>query len=131
MAASSCLIRVRNLQSRGVLSGFHAEIDPAALGIGIQAMIAIRLGRHFKPGVLAFHTHALALPEVIQLYHLSGSNDFLIHVWVKDAEHLRELSMTGITAREEVVHIETSLIFEHSRSFDLSVQPDLDEEGLD
>ena len=39
MAPSSCLIRVRNLQSRGVLSGFHAEIDPAALGIGIQAIL--------------------------------------------------------------------------------------------
>ena len=122
MAPSSCLIRVRNLLSQGVLSGFHAEVDPAVLGIGIQAMIAIRLGRHFKPGVETFRAHTLALPEVIQLYHVSGSNDFLIHVWVRNAEHLRDLTMTGITAREEVVHIETSLIFEHSRSFDLPLQ---------
>jgi DNA-binding Lrp family transcriptional regulator len=129
MAPSSCLIRVRNLQSKGVLKGFHAELDPTSLGFGIQAMIAVRLGRHFKPDVDAFHAHTLGLPEVIQLYHVSGANDFLVHVWVRDAEHLRELTMTAITGREEVAHIETSLIFEHSRSLDLPERGELDQDS--
>ena len=98
----------------------------AALGIGIEAMIAVRLGRHFKPGVDAFRKHTLALPEVVQLYHVSGANDFLIHVWVTDASHLRDLTLTAITASEDVVHIETSLIFEHSRSFELPVREELE-----
>jgi len=116
LAASTCLVRIRVLQTSGVITGFHAELDPASLGVGIQAMIAVRLRRHFRPDVEAFHKHALGLPEVVQLYHVAGPIDFLIHVWARDSNHLRELAMTAFTAREEVSHIETELIFEHIRN---------------
>jgi len=116
LAASTCLVRIRVLQTSGVITGFHAEIDPMSLGVGIQAMIAVRLVRHFKPDVDAFRLHALGLTEVVQLYHVAGPIDFLIHVWARDSNHLRDLAMTAFTAREEVAHIETELIFEHIRS---------------
>ena len=89
------------------------ELNPLALGVGLQAMIAVRLKRHYKPDVEAFRSHALDLPEVVRLYHVAGPIDFLAHVWAKDPEHLRDLAMTAFTAREEVSHIETELIFEH------------------
>ena len=113
LAPSSCLVRTRQLQQSGVLTGFKAEVNPAALGVGLQAMISVRLKRHFKPDIEAFRQHALELPEVVRFYHVAGPIDFLIHVWVRDSEHLRDLAMTAITAREEVSHIETELIFEH------------------
>ena len=113
LAPSTCLVRTRQLQQSGVLTGFTAEINPVKLGVGLQAMISVRLKRHFKPDVEAFRQHALNLPEVVRLYHVAGPIDFLIHVWTRDSEHLRDLAMTAITAREEVSHIETELIFEH------------------
>lgn len=116
LAASTCLVRIRMLQSTGVISGFHAEVDPVSLGVGIQAMIAVRLIRHFKPDVESFRSHALSLPEVVQLYHVAGPIDFLVHVWARNSDHLRDLAMTAFTSREEVAHIETELIFEHIRS---------------
>ncbi|HLF29571.1 MAG TPA: Lrp/AsnC family transcriptional regulator [Xanthomonadales bacterium] len=116
LAASSCLVRIRSLKQRGVITGFHAEIDPASFGLGLQAMIAVRLNRHFKPDVEAFRRHALSLPEVVQLYHVAGPIDFLVHVWTRDSDHLRELALTAFTSREEVAHMETELIFEHIRS---------------
>ena len=48
LAPSSCLVRVRGLQRDGILKGFHAEVNPASLGVGLQAMISIRLQRHSK-----------------------------------------------------------------------------------
>jgi DNA-binding Lrp family transcriptional regulator len=119
LAASTCLVRIRMLQTSGVITGFHADIDPSSLGVGIQAMIAVRLLRHFKPDVDAFRDHALALPEVVQLYHVAGPIDFLVHVWARDSDHLRELAMTAFTSRKEVAHIETELIFEHIQSADV------------
>jgi DNA-binding Lrp family transcriptional regulator len=116
LAASTCLVRIRVLRNAGIITGFHAEIDPASLGVGIQAMIAVRLIRHFKPDVEAFRNHALSLPEVVQLYHVAGTIDFLVHVWARNSNHLRDLAMTAFTSREEVAHIETELIFEHIRS---------------
>ena len=96
-----------------MITGFKAEVNPAALGVGLQAMIAVRLKRHYKPDVEAFREHALALPEVVRLYHVAGPIDFLAHVWTRDSGHLRDLAMTAFTSREEVAHIETELIFEH------------------
>ena len=107
------------LQTSGVITGFRTEIDPVSLGVGIQAMIAVRLIRHFKPDVEAFRQHALSLTEVVQLYHVAGPIDFLIHVWARNSDHLRDLAMTAFTSREEVAHIETELIFEHIRSVEV------------
>jgi DNA-binding Lrp family transcriptional regulator len=113
LAPSTCLVRTRLLQQDGVITGFKAEVNPAKLGVGLQAMISVRLKRHFKPDVEAFRQHALELPEVVRFYHVAGPIDFLVHVWTRDSEHLRNLAMTAFTAREEVSHIETELIFEH------------------
>ncbi|MBE9537471.1 MAG: Lrp/AsnC family transcriptional regulator [Proteobacteria bacterium] len=124
LAPSSCLVRVRGLQREGVLRGYHAEVDTKSLGVGLQAMISIRLARHSKADVESFRSHVLALVEVRELYHLAGANDFLVQVWVRDPEHLRQLIMSAFTAREEVAHIETGLIFEHTQSLELPVYID-------
>lgn len=113
LAPSSCLERVRKLVTSGTITGFHADLDPATVGITLQAMISVRLRRHSHAMVNAFRQHVLTIPEVIAVYHVAGATDFLVHVGVRDAEHLRTLTMTTFTTRREVDHIETSLVFEH------------------
>lgn len=122
IAPSTCSERMRRLEAVGVFSGFHAAVDPRVLGIGLQAMIAVRLRRHAAEEVEAFGLHARALPEVISLSHVTGPNDFLVRVVVRDADHLRDLAVSGFTTMREVDHIETSLIFEHNEKGTL---PDL------
>ncbi len=122
IAPSTCLGRVRRLIDIGAIFGFHADLNPKALGVGLQAMISIRLSRHSQAQVEAFRNHVLKLSEVVQLYHVAGHIDFLVHVWVRDPEHLRELAMSAFTTREEVAHIETGVIFEHPMS---GVLPDI------
>ena len=113
IAASTCSERVRRLEDEGVLAGYHADVDPGSLGIGLRAMVAIRLSRHAADEVDRFKAHALAMPEVIGLWHVTGANDFLVQVVVRDATHLRDLAVSGFTTLREVAHIETALIFEH------------------
>ena len=113
VAQSTCLERVRRLHDEGILRGTHAEVTPKAMGIGLMAMIAVRLSRHSRELVDRFRDHALDLPEVVTIYHMAGRNDFLLHVAVRDADHLRDLALTAFTTRPEVDHIETSLVFEH------------------
>jgi DNA-binding Lrp family transcriptional regulator len=98
-----------------VFEGFHAVVDPRALGGGLQAMIAVRLNRHERTQVDRFRAYAERLPEVVAFYHMAGSNDFLVHVIVQDSDHLRDIAMGAFTAQPEVAHIETSIIFEHTR----------------
>jgi len=51
LAPSTCLVRTRMLQQSGVLTGFKAEVNPAALGVRLQALISVRLKHHYKPDV--------------------------------------------------------------------------------
>ena len=112
LSPSSCWERVRQLREEGVVVGFHAELDPKALGIGLQAMIGVRLKRHTREAVESFRAHALGIEEVTAVYHVTGDKDFLVQVAVRDAEHLRDLALEAFTTRREVANLETSLIFE-------------------
>ena len=53
------------------------------------------------------------MPEVVALLHVTGANDFMVHVVVRDADHLRDLAVRSFTGLPEVAHIETSLVFAH------------------
>jgi len=116
LAPSSCFERVRKLVASGAIRGFHAEINPAALGYTLEAMIAIRLQRHSREQYDSFRAAVLALDEVKAVHHLAGENDFLVHVMARDTDHLRDLALDHFITRPEVGHIETWLIFEHVRS---------------
>lgn len=121
IAPSTALERVRRLRESGAIQGFHAEVSPVAVGIGLQAMVSIRLARHSRKGVDGFRKHVLGLPEVLALYHVAGSDDFLVHVGVRDSDHLRDFALSAFTERREVDHIETRLIFEFRRNTDLAI----------
>lgn len=113
LAPSTCSQRVKRLRDEGVLLDMHATVDPEALGIDLQALISVRLTRHSREDVEAFHLHALSLDEVRAVFHVTGRQDFVLHVAVRDTEHLRDLAMDAFTTRAEVAHIETSLVYEY------------------
>jgi DNA-binding Lrp family transcriptional regulator len=113
LAPSSCLERVRRLHDRGVLKGYGATVNPTALGVGLQAFVAVVLSKHSRALVDGFRDHLSTLPEVINIYHMGGQNDFLVHVAVRDASHLRDLALNAFTTRPEVARIETTLVYEH------------------
>lgn len=116
LSPSSCLARVRRLERSGALHGYHAEVDARVYGVTLEAMVAVRLEKHARPAILAFERHLGTLPEVRGWYHLAGANDYLVHVAVRDAEHLREFVLSAFTGRSEVAHLETNLIFSHRRN---------------
>lgn len=121
IAPSTALERVRKLHEAKVILGYHAEVAPLAIGIGLQAMVAIRMTRHSRDSLEAFQAHLRQLPEVLAFYHVAGKDDFLVHVGVRDTRHLRDFELAAFTQREEVAHIETHLIFEFRRNPELPI----------
>ncbi|HEY6563194.1 MAG TPA: Lrp/AsnC family transcriptional regulator [Pirellulaceae bacterium] len=119
ISPSTCLERVRRLVAKKAIRGFHADVHPTAVGIGVQALISIRLGRHAEISFDSLLKELTQLKEVIHVYLLAGSQDLLVHVAVKDVAHLRALVVDQFTTRPDVAHIETSLIFEFAKSVSL------------
>ena len=121
VAPSTCLERVRRLARLGVLRGFHADVAPGSLGVGLEAMIAVRLRLHSRELVDSFRAYVVELPEVRSVFHVTGGDDFLVHVAVRDSDHLRDLALDSFTTRPEVDHIQTRLIFEYTATWRLPV----------
>ena len=115
VAPSTALARLRGLRERGVVRGFHAEVDLAALGRPLQAMIAVRLQSHARSRIRAFVADVAGLPEVLNVFFLAGKDDFLLHVAAASTSSLREFVET-LSSNGDVSYTETSLIFEHIRA---------------
>ena len=113
LAASTCLMRVRRLQDTGVIKGFHADLDPEALGRPLQAIVSVRLQPNARPRIGSFARRFATLPGVLNVFFLAGVNDFQIHLAATSADDLRDFVVRNLSASREVATTETNLIFEH------------------
>lgn len=115
IAPSTCLERVRALRRSGVLTGFHAEADLAAIGRGLQAVIAVRVRPPTRAVIEAFQTFLEAMPEVVSIFVLTGNDDFLVHVAVRDTDHLHAVVLEKLAKRPELADVRTSVVYGHMR----------------
>lgn len=114
IAPSTCLGRVRALRERGVIRGYHADIDPAALGRPLQAMISVRIQSSGRSHLASFAAKVARMPGVLNVYFLGGGDDFYIHVSAASSDALREF-VVALSADPDVALTQTNLIFEHVR----------------
>ncbi|MGH8963558.1 MAG: Lrp/AsnC family transcriptional regulator [Jatrophihabitantaceae bacterium] len=116
IAASTCLGRVRALRERGVIRGYYADVDPAALGRPLQAMIAVRLQAHARGHMREFVARVAELPEVLNVFFLGGADDFYVHIAATGTDSLRDFVVINLSSDPDVALTETNLIFEHVRA---------------
>jgi DNA-binding Lrp family transcriptional regulator len=107
--------RVRNLKADGVIRGYHADVDYAALGRHVQALTAITLRPPRREIVEAFRNWVSELPEIVGVFVVSGAADFLLHVAVPDTDALYAFVIDRLTERAEVADVNTSVVYEHIR----------------
>jgi DNA-binding Lrp family transcriptional regulator len=88
VARGTVQARLSKLESRGVVTGYGPEVDPAAMGYGIQAFVLLELAQ----GRLAEATSVLeGVPELIEADAISGPQDVLCRLVARDTEHLQEV----------------------------------------
>ncbi|GAB2975753.1 Lrp/AsnC family transcriptional regulator [Amycolatopsis acidiphila] len=115
IAPSTCLERTRLLRARGVIRGYHAEVDLPALNRGVQAMVAVQVRPLSRSVVQSFERSVARLPEVLSVFTMAGSDDFLVHVTAQDIDHLHAFLLDRFTSRREIVGFRTSIIYQHLR----------------
>ncbi|MHA3703588.1 Lrp/AsnC family transcriptional regulator [Jatrophihabitans sp. YIM 134969] len=116
VAPSTCLGRVRALREAGVIRGFHADVDPVAIGRPLQAVVAVRVQAHARAQIATFAEQLAAAPEVLDVFFLAGADDFLVHVAARDTDDLREFVGVFLSGHPDVALTETNLVFQHIRS---------------
>ena len=95
----------------GHILGYRALVDPASLGLGLQAFVGAVLNHHSTASIESFEGGLVDLQDVRACYHVAGRFDYLLHVAVRDLEHLGQLIKHDIAAIPGVDKVETMLVF--------------------
>jgi DNA-binding Lrp family transcriptional regulator len=114
VAPSTCLERVRSLRERGIITGFHAEVDLPALNRGVQALLHVQVRPLSRTVIEGFKAYAMALPEVLSVFVVAGGDDFLVHVGVPDVDGLHAFLMDKFSGRREITGFRSSVIYQHT-----------------
>ncbi|MEM1090252.1 MAG: Lrp/AsnC family transcriptional regulator [Pseudomonadota bacterium] len=90
LSPSACLRRVQELERQGVIQGYRAVLNRAALGSGITIFVMVGLSEHLKKDSRAFE-HAMArAPEVRECHNVTGAVEYLLRVEVADLAAYKE-----------------------------------------
>jgi Lrp/AsnC family transcriptional regulator, leucine-responsive regulatory protein len=85
LSTPSVIERVRRLEESGVITGYHAAIDPAKIGLPVRAFIKVSLAGDKLNNFAALTQQ---IPEVIECHRVTGSESYIAQVAVEDMSHL-------------------------------------------
>lgn len=116
LSPSTTHARVRALRDSGALGSAHADVDFAALGLPLQAIVGVKLRAQARPAIRTYAEKVSRLPNVLNLYFLGGQTDFLIHVVTTSPEQLRDFVATELSMDPAVASTETQIVFDWLRT---------------
>ena len=125
LTAPPCLRRVKALEDRGVISSYHAVIDPARMGYTITVFAMVSLRRQAEADLRAFEEHVATLPEVRECHMLNGEIDFMLKVVARDLQSFQQFLTSKLTPAPNVASVKTSLTIRTAKSLvGVPIDPD-------
>ena len=116
VAASTCIARVRSLVARKIITGFTASVDPRALGLDLEVLVSVTVRSGARQRITELAEELRRLPEVMQLFFLGGVEDFIIHLAVRDSDHVRDFVVEHLSAHPAISSTRTSIVFSHHQN---------------
>ncbi|MGA2042961.1 MAG: Lrp/AsnC family transcriptional regulator [Roseiarcus sp.] len=110
LSPSSCQRRQRELEQRGIVRGYRAEIDPAVLGRTFTVFASVRLQRHERSEVQAFQRAVVLLPEVLEVHHIAGAFDYLLGIAVADLASYEAFHADRLTALPGLANVTSYVV---------------------
>ena len=98
LSPSPCLRRVRNLERQGVITGYHAAIDPAALGRGFQVLLHVEMAMQDRGTLEAFEAEIGTIDEITECRRMFGQPDYLMWIAVASMADYERLYMAKLTS---------------------------------
>jgi Lrp/AsnC family leucine-responsive transcriptional regulator len=112
LSPSSCLRRVQELERSGVIQGYRAVLDSAALGVGFTAYIAVGLSDHTKAAQEAFESSIMDSPEVRECHNITGAFEYLLRVEVTDLSAYKVFHTDVLGTLAQVSSITTYVVMD-------------------
>ena len=110
LTAPPTLRRVRALETAGIIRGYHADLNPEALGYSIMVFAMVSLKSQAETDLIAFERHVAALPEVRECHMLNGEIDFILKCVAPDLSTFQNFLTEQLTSADNVASVKTSLV---------------------
>jgi len=111
LSPSPCLRRLRILEEAGVIEGYNAKVSAEKYGLSLRAFISVRLSIHTKEAVTRFESRIKYMDEVMGCYLLTGGQDYLLQVVVKDLKGYDDFIREKLHAVGGIASIDTSICY--------------------
>lgn len=111
LSPSPCLRRLRNLESSGVILGYHVQVDAKVYGLPVTVFVRVKLEKHAEDAVQNFEDRIRQTENVLECYVMTGSSDYLLKVVVEDLAHYEKFVRQHLHSIEEIASIDTSFAY--------------------
>lgn len=109
ISAPPCLRRVRALEDGGVIKGYHAELNAAALGFNVTVFAHVGLASQAEHDLKAFEDLVNSWAQVRECHMLAGETDFLLKIVAEDWDAYQKFLTTKLTTAPNVSHVKSAL----------------------
>ena len=110
LTAAPCHRRLRELERTGVITGYRAVLDPAAVGLGFEAIVSVTLDRGDAGTVAAFEAALAAVPQIRHAERLFGDPDYLLRVVARDLDDYAALRDQKLATLPGVQRITSTIV---------------------
>lgn len=108
LSQSASLRRVKELEDTGVITGYVATVEPAALGLGVSVFVSVTLERQIETALEVFESAVRQWPEVMECYLMTGDADYMMRVVIADLPAYERFLMDRLTRIEGIASIKSS-----------------------
>ena len=115
LSPSPCLMRVKHLESEGVIQRYVALCDTKSLGLGLNVFISITLKEQSRKALAEFEQRIAEHDEVMECYLMTGDSDYLLRVAVKDIQALEKFILEQLSPIPGVEKIRSSFALKQVR----------------
>lgn len=108
LSPSPCLVRVKRLENKGVISRYVALLNPATIGLGVSVFIQVRLEKQVEHSLESFERAISERQEVMECYLMTGQSDYMLRVVVPDVPALERFIVDFLSRVPGVGTIQSS-----------------------
>src|SRR5271170_6532251 len=110
LSPTPCARRIKALESSGAIEGYAAVLNPARVGLGVLAMVQVKLTEHTDETVARFEREILLMDEVTKCFAMTGSYDFILEVYGKDLDALSNVVLKKLIRVPNVREMQSSVV---------------------
>jgi len=110
LSTSACSRRLHDLHHDGTIVGYHADVDPATLGLAFEVLASITLQQGDAETVTQFEHTLTEIPEVRHAERLFGDPDYLIRIHTRDIDHYQQLRDTHLATLPGVQKLTSTIV---------------------